>query len=209
MKLDSTSMDRLDYLIYCLKQEGIYVYMDLLTYRRFKSGDGVRLAEKLDNAAKPYSTFDRRLIELQKKFNHDFWTHYNPYTRLNYKDDPVIVLTEVTNENDLFTQRVVLEPYRSELEKIYRDWATGKKIKIAREKIEFNRDDENIRLFFIEMQKRYYAEMIAHMRETGVKIPIAGTNWSRNAAHLSAEISADSFTGLRSADWSAPRSSVS
>ena len=45
MDLDPVSLDRLYYLIYCLKQEGIYVYMDLLTYRRFKSGDGVEAAD--------------------------------------------------------------------------------------------------------------------------------------------------------------------
>ena len=39
MNFDPASLDRLDYLIHCLKQEGIYVYMDLLTYRRFKSGE--------------------------------------------------------------------------------------------------------------------------------------------------------------------------
>ena len=41
MDFDPVSLDKLDFLINCLKQEGIYVYMDLLTYRRFKSGDGV------------------------------------------------------------------------------------------------------------------------------------------------------------------------
>ena len=85
---------------------------------------------KLGDAAKPYSTFNRRLIELQKKFNYDLWTHINPYTGLAYKDDPAIVLVEVTNENDLFTQKVTLEPYRTELEETYRKWAEGKGIKI-------------------------------------------------------------------------------
>ena len=40
-KLDPRSMERLDYLIYCLKEHGIYCYLDMLTYRRYKSGDGV------------------------------------------------------------------------------------------------------------------------------------------------------------------------
>ena len=37
--LDPESMDRLDYLIYCLKEQGIYCYLDLLTYRKFKEDD--------------------------------------------------------------------------------------------------------------------------------------------------------------------------
>ncbi len=100
LELDPRSMERLDYLIYCLKNEGIYIYIDLLTYRKFKSGDGVEAVECLSEAAKPFSNFDKRLIELQKKFNDDLWTHINPYTKLAYKDDPVFVLTELTNEND-------------------------------------------------------------------------------------------------------------
>jgi len=191
LTLDPESMDRLDYLIHCLKQEGIYVYMDLLTYRRFKKGDGVEAAEQLKDAAKPYSTFSRKLIELQKKFNHDLWTHINPYTKLAYKDDPVIVLVEVTNENDLFSQNVTLEPYRTELEVLYRQWAAEKKIKVGKEKVKFDRSDKNIQLFFVDLTKAYYREMMQHMREIGVRIPIAGTNWTRSTAHLAAQMEGD------------------
>ncbi|RIH64723.1 hypothetical protein D1164_13885 [Mariniphaga sediminis] len=193
--VDPESMDRLDYLIYCLKKEGIYIYMDLLTYRRFETGDGVLAADKLGDAAKPYSTYNKKLIELQKKFNHDLWTHINPYTKLAYKDEPAIVLTEITNENDLFTYpryAVKDEPYRTELEEQYRKWAASKKIKIGNGKVEFDpREDINITNFFIDVTKNYYNEMTAHMREIGVKIPIAGTNWTRNAAHLFAQAVCD------------------
>ena len=191
LTFDPESIDRLDYLIHCLKQEGIYVYMDLLTYRRFKTGDGVEVADKLADAAKPYSTFNRRLIELQKKFNYDLWTHINPYTKLAYMDEPAIVLVEVTNENDLFSQNVTLEPYRTELEGLYREWAAGNKIKVSKEKVVFNKADKNIQNFFVDVTQAYYKEMMQHMRETGVKIPIAGTNWSRSVAHLSAQVVAD------------------
>jgi len=191
MNLDPVSLDRLDYLIHCLKNEGIYVYMDLLTYRRFKSGDGVEAADRLGDAAKPYSTYNRRLIDLQKKFNYDLWSHLNPYTGLAYKDDPVIVRVEVTNENDLFTQKATLEPYRTELEDMYRTWAKEKKVNLPKEKIDFTKSDDNILRFYTDVTARYYLEMISHMRETGVKIPIAGTNWTRNAAHLTAQTAAD------------------
>lgn len=188
---DPESMDRLDYLIWCLKKEGIYVYMDLLTYRRFETGDGVESASQLGDAAKPYSTYNRRLIELQKKFNDDLWTHLNPYTKLAYKDEPAIVMTEITNECDLWTQKVTVEPYRAELEKLYRDWASRNHVKAGKDRIEFDRKDIRFQKFFIEVTTDYYREMIQHMRETGVKIPIAGTNWTRNAAHLMAQATGD------------------
>ena len=106
LDFDPESMKRLDYLIYCLKNEGIYIYMDMLTYRKFKSGDGVEAADELEDAARPYCIFNRKLIELQKKYNYDLWNHINPYTGLAYKDDPAIVLTEIINEGDMFSRPV-------------------------------------------------------------------------------------------------------
>ena len=56
------------------------------------------------------------------------------------------------------------------------------KSKVIKEKIDFTKTDKTILEFFAEVNKEYYREMILHMRETGVKIPIAGTNWSREVS---------------------------
>ncbi len=194
---DPESMERFDYLVHCLKEEGIYLYFDGLVFRKFKSGDGVEAAEKLGIGAKPYSTYNRKLIELQKKYNCDLWTHINPYTKLAYKDDPAVVLFDITNENDLWAfNRISLEPYRTELELLYRQWAQERKIKVSKETLEFNLKDINIQNFFMDITKDYYREMILHLRETGVKIPIAGTNsWVENAAYLSCQFECDFTDG--------------
>ena len=77
-----------DYLIHCLKEQGIYVYIDLLTYRKFKADDGVASAHLLPlEAGRPYSTFDR-MFDLQKAYNEKLFNHVNPYTGLAYKEDP-------------------------------------------------------------------------------------------------------------------------
>ncbi|MGI6574091.1 MAG: hypothetical protein ACOX19_12030 [Fermentimonas sp.] len=195
MSFDPESMDRLDYLIYCLKKEGIYVYMDLLTYRRFKTGDGVESAHRLGDAAKPYSTYNRRLIELQKKFNSDLWNHVNPYTQLAYKDDPAIALVDVANENDFYTWKVELEPYRSELENLYREWAKSQGVSLGEEKVLFDKSDKFIQQFFMKVTEAYYREMIDDMRDIGVVIPITGSNlhgdWSRRWGHLSSQMNTD------------------
>jgi hypothetical protein len=192
--LDPESLDRLDYLIYCLKEEGIYIYLDLLTYRRFKSGDGIYGSKELGDAGKPYSNFDRTMIELQKEFCDQIWNHYNPYTKLAYKDEPTIVLCEITNENDLFHHErfpIVLEPYRSNLEKRYRRWAEEKGIKLSEGKINFEEMDSNILAFKREVQEAYYLELTEHMRSIGVKIPITGTNWAINPNLLSTQLITD------------------
>ena len=63
--LDPESLDRFDCLVHCLKKQGVYIYMDNLTYRRFKPGDGVAAVDELGPGAKPYACFDPRLVELR------------------------------------------------------------------------------------------------------------------------------------------------
>ncbi|MBA7663084.1 hypothetical protein ES703_71122 [subsurface metagenome] len=200
LNLDHRSMRRLDYLIYCFKQEGIYIYLDLLTYRKFKTGDGVENASKLADAAKPYNNYSRKLIELQKKFCHDLWNHINPHTGLAYKNEPAITLVEIVNESDMFWFRkdISVEPYRTELVDMYVSWLAKRNIELSereREKIDFSSDDESMMEFLRETQEEYYREMIEFMREIGVKIPITGTNWAVNASNRRAQLVTDFTDG--------------
>jgi len=139
--LSKRQLDKLDYLIYQLKQHGIYININLLVSRHFTEADGVKDVDKLGMAAKPVSMFDPKLIELQKKYAKDLLTHYNPYTKLCYCDDPAIAFVEITNENSLigFWKRDKLNnfpPYTSknpipqyyieELDKMWNEWLKNK-----------------------------------------------------------------------------------
>jgi len=177
-QLDPESLKRLDYFIYALKKNGIYCYMDLLTYRKFKSGDGVASAPEVLDAAKPYGYYNPRLIELQKIFARDIWTHVNPYTGLAYKDDPAIVLTEVINESDLFLQGINHEPYITEFRTLFAGWLKGNGIEYDAEKCDVNSYDKTVVEFKMHIQEKYYREMYGYLRDIGVKIPIAGNNFS-------------------------------
>ena len=174
--LNPECLDRLDYLISCLKAEGIYCYMDLMTYRKFKKGDGVDVPELLKDSAKPYSVFDRRMIDLQKEFATQFWSHRNPYTGLEHRNDPVFVMCEVTNESDVFQQPIEVEPYVSRFRALFADWL----LKTGREgnadTVDVNGDDPALIDFKVELQRKYYAEVIGHCRSIGVKIPMYGNN---------------------------------
>ncbi len=169
--------------------------MDMLAYRKFKSGDGVENAILFADAARPYSIYSRKLIELQKKFNYDLWTHINPYTGLAYKDDPAIVLTEIANESDMFSRPVEVEPYKSELITMYKKWLLDRGIKLDLDKIDFSDRNEVMMDFLREVQESYFIEMMRHLRSIGVKIPITGTNWSINAANRRAHLVTDFCDG--------------
>ncbi|MCK4500805.1 hypothetical protein KAU11_09920, partial [Candidatus Babeliales bacterium] len=99
--LSSEQLDRLDYLIYTLKKQGIYVSFNLLIGRKFTEADGVKKARDLGEAAKPVTFFDPVLKRLQKKFSKDLLTHFNPYTDLRYCDDAAVSFIEIINEASL------------------------------------------------------------------------------------------------------------
>ncbi|NQT17847.1 MAG: glycosyl hydrolase family 5, partial [Planctomycetes bacterium] len=109
--LDDEVMDRLDYWIQCLKEEGVYVWLDLHVGRLFKKGDDlgagfpemIRRArdEQAGTEAKGYCYFNPRVEALMNDFNRKYVSHVNPYTGLAYKDDPAVMGLLITNENDL------------------------------------------------------------------------------------------------------------
>lgn len=190
------SMDRLDYFVSCLKNEGIYVYLDLLVHRKFHEEEGVENAHLFGSS--PFSSFSHKLIELQKEYATELWTHFNPYTSLKYCDDPAFVLCEIANESDLFSNYRkrfpdgYIEPYRSEFIELFRKWLCEKGIERNPEEIDpFDNDDIDYVNFKSDLETRYYAEMREHLRSIGVKIPIAGTNWYRNPAHHIAQLTCD------------------
>ena len=189
--MDPRSLDSLDYFVYCLKQEGIYVYLDMMTYRKFKEGDGVVQHELLPDSAKPWSITNRHLIDLQKEFMTQLWTHVNPYTGIAYKDDPAIVLTEISNENDLFVdtagrRKDYVEPtyYTNEFRQMFKAWLEKEGIEYDWEHCHLYTEDEPMLRFKYETMKAYNREMYDHMRAIGVKIPITGTNWNKPQAGL-------------------------
>ena len=179
---DPESFDRLDYFVSCLKKEGVYIYLDMLTYRKFKEADGVRNSVALINRAAPYGLFDERLIQLQKEYCNAIWNHYNPYTGLCYKDDPVFALGDVANEIDLFgafNHKIVVEPYASEFRESFRLWceANGKTTDAAT--VDLNSlENDDLNDYKIEVCQKFYDGMIDYMHGLGVKIPLTGINFS-------------------------------
>ena len=189
--LDPVSMDRLDYLLHCLKNEGIYIYMDNIVLRKFKAGDGVEHAEELFDGAKPYGIFDETLIELQKEFCTQLWNHVNPYTGLAYTEDPAVAMTDCINEATLFTGNPP-EPYLSEFTEGFKKWLEEKGEEYDWENCPFFGKDEPLLMFKMELTERYLQQMYDHLRSIGVRIPIAGTNWTHGApASLPAHKSMD------------------
>lgn len=177
---------KIDWWIKCLKDEGIYIWLDLHTGRYFKVGDDIdHFAEiskgKSIASLNGYSYVNTGIQEAMQRFNQAYVTHVNAFTGLAYKDDPAIVTMLVTNENDAtFHFGNVLLPdknvpwhdalYMTEAEafaaahglpksEVWKSWLPGPS-----------------KLFLNDLEHRFDDKMIRHLRTLGVKSPIVTTS---------------------------------
>jgi hypothetical protein len=121
--LDLDAFDREDFFIAELEKRGIYLNFNLLVGRPFKPGDGVRDYQKIREGAKAISLYDPRIIELQNEYAKQLLAHYNPYTKLEYRNDPALAMVEINNENALWVGANGPTPfYDHELADLYNAW---------------------------------------------------------------------------------------
>ncbi len=102
-RLNKDALDRLDYFISKLKENGIYVNLNLLVSRRFTSADGLpREVETVDwKDQQVLGFFIDKVEELEKEYARQLLTHLNPYTGMTYAEDPVVAFVEIVNEQGL------------------------------------------------------------------------------------------------------------
>jgi hypothetical protein len=128
--IDPEKLDRLDYLIYQLKQHGIYTNINLHVSRWLDEKEGFPHRQQRPNYDKGLNNFEPRMIELQKKYARDLLTHVNPYTKTAYVDEPAIAFVEINNENALMADWGKLDnlpdPYATTYRKLWNQWLRKK-----------------------------------------------------------------------------------
>lgn len=197
---DQEQFDREDFFIAELEKQGIYIDFNLLVGRPFKAGDGVQDYDKIREGAKQISLYDKRLIELQKEYAKELLTHYNPYTKLKYTDDPAVAIVEINNENAVWIgTRGPSAFYDHELDDLYNAWL---KKNLSAEELSRLRNiasvsgDVSVPLlqgagniatapkerfyteskFFLDLEKNYFDDMRSYLADTlGVKCIIIST----------------------------------
>ncbi len=129
---DETQLDRLFYFTAALKERGIYIYMDLLVYRKAYAADGVVDVEEISSKGwYPESHYDPYLRFLQQEYAEMLLTRVNPYTGLAYKDDPQMAMVGITNESGVVSMmRMNLYPeseyYQNIINTLFNDWVHEK-----------------------------------------------------------------------------------
>ena len=129
--MDPEQLDRLDWIIYQLKLNGIYSNINLHVSRKFGPADGFENAEALPNYDKGVDNWQPRMIELQKVYARELLTHLNPYTNTRYVEEPCIAMVELNNENSALQFAMgqefhnLPEPYKGQLQMMWVDYLKG------------------------------------------------------------------------------------
>jgi hypothetical protein len=95
--IDPAALDRLHYLVAQLKQNGIYVDINLHVARNYPGQPPTvsNMGKGIDKLHQPY-------VELQKQYARDILSPVNPYTGFSLAKDPAVAIIELNNENTTF-----------------------------------------------------------------------------------------------------------
>ena len=120
---DPEQLDKLDWIIYQLKQNGIYTNINLHVSRNYP---GIPHDIRTFRYGKVLDHFYRPFIEMQKEYARALLTHENPYTGTVYTQEPALICVEINNENTLLRDWDDLlkmpDPFKSALLEQWRDW---------------------------------------------------------------------------------------
>jgi hypothetical protein len=105
-RLDAAALETLDWWVKCLKDEGVYLWIDVNVGRRFRPGDDIAGFEELGRLGgdgRGFNYVNPRIEALMQQFSDRYLGRVNGFTGLALKDDPAVAAVLVTNENDLTT----------------------------------------------------------------------------------------------------------
>ncbi len=166
-EFDPERLDRLDYLVHCLKERGIYITFDLFASRALRPGE-----TKWRGDFKTGVCFDDASLQNWRDFAGRLLNHRNPYTGMRWADDPVFFCLNLVNENPLLKiwrsgdQAAILAEYTA--------WLAANRLDTPE-----NREKRNgpFLRFLAERQSRTIAAMTEFLRnDVGTKILITDIN---------------------------------
>ena len=186
LKLQPGPLDRLDRWIKCLRDEGIYIWLDLLVERNFTNKDGITAFTEIAKGqhasqAKGFTYINKSLQKRMKQFNKAYLSHVNPYTSLAYKNDPAIVSLLLTNENDLthhFGNSLLPDAHVPKHNRIYMSLAKNfaRTHNLDYDKVWRSWEHGPSKSFLNDVEHRFNLDMLKHLRAAGVKNSIVTMN---------------------------------
>jgi hypothetical protein len=184
-KLDDAALDTLDYWVKCLKDEGVYVWLDLHVGRQFQKGDGIdgfsELA-KQQGSGKGFNYVNPRIEKLMQEFADKYVTRTNRYTGKTYADEPALAFMLITNENDLtfhFANLFLSDKGNPVHHKLFEAQAreVAKRAGISSSAAMKTWEPGAAKIVLNEIEHQYDARAIGRLRADGVKALVATTSF--------------------------------
>lgn len=190
-QLNAESLRKIDLWVKSLKDEGIYVWLDMHVQRALTANDNIDDFKELAKGEprvdlKGYAYVNQSIQQAMKRFTEQYMTHVNPYTGLAYKDDPAIAAVLITNENDItqhYGNALMPDKKVPAHTKLYQEQADAfaKHNDLPADRTWRAWEHGPSKLFLNDLERRFDVEMITHLRSLGVKVPIATTStWGGN-----------------------------
>ncbi len=189
--IDPGAIDKIDWWIKCLKDEGIYTWLDLHAGRHVKPGDNIVAFDEISTDGKSasiqgYNYVNGSIQAAMKAFNSAYLTHLNKYTQTRYADEPAIAAVLITNENDIthhFGNALLPDKGVEYHSKRYMEQADrfAEQHKLPKSRVFRAWEHGSSKLFLNDLEYRFNLDMIQHLRSLGVKVPIVTTStWGYN-----------------------------
>lgn len=191
--LDPAALSRLDHLIAALKKQGIYVALELLGQRRFRSGDQVLRHRELPPGGGPAAAMDPAIRQRAEETGLALLEHVNPETGMPLRDDPALAWVTLAGELSLFD--LIDQP----------DSLDDGRLATLKEQARTSSSSSGRRAWQ-GIEARQWGDEAKLLRSHGLKAPIAGSShWRREPEFIAAQTAA----GLDLIDdrlyWSPPR----
>jgi len=185
-EFSDSALKKIDWWIKCLKDEGVYIWLDLHVGRRFTKNDGITNFSDLSKGksyaeAKGFNYYNKDIQSLMQAFNEAYLTHVNPHTQLAYKDDPAVIALLITNENDLtqhFGNALLADKnvpiHHSVFSKDAQEFSST--FGLSNYKVKQTWLMGESKIYLSDVEHRFNQQMIDHLDSLGVKSLISTTN---------------------------------
>ncbi len=180
--LTPAALDKLDYLVWALKQRGIYLQADLYSTRPIPETlalGNFKVAVLLSETA----------FGSWKDFTKTLLTHLNPYTKLAWKDEPALAWLSVIDEPNLTGSLASLKPELfALLEKEWQTWRKSRNLPPTPLPRQLNNDraGREVGAFLTMLHERGFEKMKAFVRGLGCKALLTDLNGGTQTPALAA-----------------------
>ena len=189
-KFDPSSLKMLDLWINALKEEGIYVWLDLNVARSYTEQDNIDNFDEISKGKTPtlgrgFTYINDGIEARMKEFNEAYLNHVNEYTGLAYKDDPAIINVMITNENDLthhFANALLPDRKVPNSNEKYTDIANefADEFNLSKNKIWRSWEFGVSKIFLNDLEHKFNSRMISHLKSLDLKSSVTTTNsWGK------------------------------